>query len=203
MLIHPLAERLRGLGMAAMADAFVEMQTTAADLTRDDLVLLAHVRSAFARSNETDGSPRLTRELQDQGLSVGRRRLLAALRPVSPGDRFAMARLMRENGLKARRPQRFKRTTDSLHAFPVVSLRETPRSRPTFPSRTLPPSGPTRNGLLTSPVSGHVRAGCISPSSSICSPGAWSAGPSATGCTRSQRWLHCDEPLLSDGLRPT
>ena len=28
MLTHPLAERLRGLGMAAMADAFLEMQTT-------------------------------------------------------------------------------------------------------------------------------------------------------------------------------
>ena len=31
-----------------------------------------------------------------------------------------MARLMRENGLKARQPRRFKRTTDSLHAFPVA-----------------------------------------------------------------------------------
>jgi putative transposase len=72
---------------------------------REDLVLLAHVRSAFALSNETYGSPRLTRELQDQGLSVGRRRT---------------ARLMRENGLKARRPRRFKRTTDSLHAFPIA-----------------------------------------------------------------------------------
>jgi putative transposase len=72
---------------------------------RDDLVVLAHVRSAFALSNETYGSPRVTRELRDQGLSVGRRRT---------------ARLMRENGLKARRPRRFKRTTDSLHAFPVA-----------------------------------------------------------------------------------
>jgi len=72
---------------------------------RDDLVLLAHVRSAFALSNETYGSPRVTRELQDRGLSVGRRRT---------------ARLMRENGLKARRPRRFKRTTDSPHAFPVA-----------------------------------------------------------------------------------
>ena len=27
MLTHPVAERLRGLGMAAMADAFLEMQT--------------------------------------------------------------------------------------------------------------------------------------------------------------------------------
>jgi putative transposase len=72
---------------------------------RDDLLLLAHVRSAFALSNETYGSPRMTRELQDAGLAVGRRRT---------------ARLMRENGLKARQPRRFKRTTDSLHAFPVA-----------------------------------------------------------------------------------
>ena len=51
---------------------------------REDLVLLAHIRSAFTLSNETYGSPRVTRELQDEGLEVGRRRT---------------ARLMRENGL--------------------------------------------------------------------------------------------------------
>lgn len=72
---------------------------------RDDMVLLAHVRSAFSLSNGTYGSPRMTRELQDQGLRVGRRRT---------------ARLMRENGLRARQKRRFKRTTDSLHAFPVA-----------------------------------------------------------------------------------
>ena len=72
---------------------------------REDLVLLAHVRSTFALSNGTYGSPRMTHELQDQGLSVGRQRV---------------ARLMRENGLRARQPRRFKRTTDSLHAFPVA-----------------------------------------------------------------------------------
>jgi putative transposase len=72
---------------------------------REDLVLLAHIRSAFARSHGTYGSPRMTRELQDDGLSVGRRRT---------------ARLMRENGLKARQTRRFKRTTDSHHAFPVA-----------------------------------------------------------------------------------
>ena len=32
---------------------------------QEDLVLLAHIRSAFALSNETYGSPRITRELQD------------------------------------------------------------------------------------------------------------------------------------------
>jgi putative transposase len=72
---------------------------------REDLVLLAHIRSAFARSNGTYGSPRVTRELQDEGLEVGRRRT---------------ARLMRETGLKARQKRRFKRTTDSHHAFPIA-----------------------------------------------------------------------------------
>nr|WP_099513367.1 IS3 family transposase [Microvirga ossetica] len=72
---------------------------------REDLVLLAHIRSAFTLSNETYGSPRMTRELQDEGLPIGRRRT---------------ARLMRENGLKARQKRRFKRTTDSHHAFPIA-----------------------------------------------------------------------------------
>lgn len=72
---------------------------------RDDMVLLAHVRSAFALSNGTYGSPRMTRELQDSGLPVGRRRT---------------ARLMRQNGLKARQKRRFKRTTDSQHAWTVA-----------------------------------------------------------------------------------
>jgi hypothetical protein len=38
MLIHPIIERLRGLGLAAMADAFIEMsrQAAADDLSRED-----------------------------------------------------------------------------------------------------------------------------------------------------------------------
>lgn len=72
---------------------------------REDMVMLAHVRSAYALSHETYGSPRMTRELQDRGLAIGRRRT---------------ARLMRENGLQARQKRRFKRTTDSQHALPVA-----------------------------------------------------------------------------------
>jgi putative transposase len=71
----------------------------------EDMVLLAHIRSAFALSHATYGSPWMTRELQDSGLSVGRRRT---------------ARLMRENGLRARQKRRFKRTTDSHHAWPIA-----------------------------------------------------------------------------------
>src|SRR5690349_6945292 len=72
---------------------------------RDDTVLLAHVRSTFALSNGTYGSPRMTRELQEAGLVVGRRRI---------------AWLMHDNGLQARQKRRFKRTTDSHHAWPIA-----------------------------------------------------------------------------------
>ncbi len=54
MLTHPLAERLRGLGMAAMADAFLEMQSnsTAADLAREDWLGLLLDREVTARDNK-------------------------------------------------------------------------------------------------------------------------------------------------------
>ena len=81
---------------------------------REDMVLLAHVRSAFALSNGTYGSPRMTHELRDQGLQVGRRRT---------------ARLMRDNGLKARQKRRFKRTTDSEHAWPIAPQPDRPGLR--------------------------------------------------------------------------
>lgn len=51
------------------------------------------------------GSPRISRELQEEGFAIGRRRT---------------ARLMRENGLYARQKRRFKRTTDSHHVWPVA-----------------------------------------------------------------------------------
>jgi hypothetical protein len=73
---------------------------------REDLVLLAHARSAFALSNGTCGSPRMTRELPANGFAVGRRRT---------------ARLMRKNDIKARQTRRLKRTTDSKHSWPVAS----------------------------------------------------------------------------------
>ena len=72
---------------------------------KDDMVLLAHVRSQFAVSNGTYGYPRMHVELCEDGLVVGRHRV---------------ARLMRENGLKAHQKRRFKKTTDSHHNCPVA-----------------------------------------------------------------------------------
>lgn len=71
-----------------------------------DMVLLAHIRADFATSNETYGSPRMHVELNENGVVVGRHRV---------------ARLMSENGLKARQKTRFKKTTDSDHGGPVAT----------------------------------------------------------------------------------
>lgn len=61
MLIHPLAERMRALSLTAMADAFLEMQTTTAadDLSREDWLGLLLDREATSRENK-----RLGRRLQ-------------------------------------------------------------------------------------------------------------------------------------------
>ena len=72
---------------------------------RRDMILLAHIRAQFATSNETYGSPRMHVELTEDGLSVGRHRV---------------ARIMRENDLKARQKTRYKKTTDSDHGGPVA-----------------------------------------------------------------------------------
>jgi putative transposase len=71
----------------------------------DDMVLLAHIRALFALSNETYGSPRMHAELCDKGVLAGRHRV---------------ARLMRDNGLKALQIRRWKKTTDSQHGGPVA-----------------------------------------------------------------------------------
>ncbi len=70
-----------------------------------DHVLAAEIRAAHAASRGRFGSPRVHAELRARGRRVGRKRV---------------ARLMRRMGLAARRRRRFRRTTDSSHAFPIA-----------------------------------------------------------------------------------
>ena len=98
-------QRLCKVLCVSQSGYFARKDRPACRRQHEDMVLLAHIRSAFALSNATYGSPRMTRELRDDGITIGRHRV---------------ARLMRENALKARQRRRFKRTTDSLHAFPVA-----------------------------------------------------------------------------------
>src|SRR5437588_12996381 len=57
MLIHPMAERLRGLGLTAMADAFLDMhnQSAADGLAREDWLGLLLDREVTARDNKRLG----------------------------------------------------------------------------------------------------------------------------------------------------
>ncbi len=66
----------------------------------NDMVALAHIRSQFKLSHETYGSPRVHAELCEDGVAVSRHRV---------------ARLMRDNGIKALQRRRYKKTTDSNH----------------------------------------------------------------------------------------
>ena len=71
-----------------------------------DEVLMAHVRIVHAESGETYGAPRVQQELQAEGLPVSTKRV---------------ARLMREDGLAARRSKgRRVSTTDSNHGDPIA-----------------------------------------------------------------------------------
>lgn len=65
MLIHPTVERLRALGLSAMADAFIELQNApdAAEPTREDWLGLLVDREATSRENK-----RLARRLRDAKL---------------------------------------------------------------------------------------------------------------------------------------
>ena len=80
---------------------FAWMDRPASRRQQQDMVYLAHIRTAFALSNGTYGSPRMHRDLVDDGHPIGRRRT---------------ARLMRENRLIAWQKRRFKHTMDSEHA---------------------------------------------------------------------------------------
>jgi putative transposase len=70
-----------------------------------DEQLRVQVRAVHAKSRRRYGAPRVHEELTAQGTRVAKKRV---------------ARLMREDGLVARRPRRFVRTTESAHAQPVT-----------------------------------------------------------------------------------
>ncbi len=73
---------------------------------REDQRLKVHVRAAHRGSRGTYGSPRIRKQLSNEGVQVGRRRV---------------ARLMREEGLAGTPKKRFRNTTDSTHKQPIAA----------------------------------------------------------------------------------
>lgn len=70
-----------------------------------DAALLVRVREAFHDSDDTYGAPRIHRDLRDEGVHVGKKRV---------------ASVMRRNGLVARARRAWVHTTDSAHAYPIA-----------------------------------------------------------------------------------
>jgi putative transposase len=72
---------------------------------RADAQLAIEIAATHKRSRSTYGSPRVHRDLQARGILVGKKRV---------------ERLMRQDGLVAKRRRRFRRTTDSNHRHPIA-----------------------------------------------------------------------------------
>ncbi len=62
----PVGRLCKVLGVS-QSGYFTYRSRSASKRQQGDMVMLAHVRSAFSLSNGTYGSPRMTRELQDDG----------------------------------------------------------------------------------------------------------------------------------------
>lgn len=71
----------------------------------ENRMLLSKIRRIHEKSKATYGSPRITKELNAEGVKVSRPRV---------------ARLMRKNGIRAVHAKKFVVTTDSKHKYPVA-----------------------------------------------------------------------------------
>ena len=100
---YPVAMKCRLLGVSR-AGYYAWKHRPESERSQRDRQLSTMIDAIYAKSRRTYGSPRITAELRASGEPVARKRV---------------ARLMRSNGLVARRRRRFVRTTDSKHLATV------------------------------------------------------------------------------------
>ena len=79
--------------------------------SRDDhrpseTALKRRIKEIFNQSRASYGSRRIVKQILNEGHQIGR---------------YKVRRIMRQMGLRAKRPKRFKLTTDSKHSFPVAA----------------------------------------------------------------------------------
>ena len=70
-------------------------------------LLLGRIREIYEKNRRVYGSPRITEALREQGTRCGKNRI---------------ARLMKENGIRAEVKRRFRKTTDSRHDYALAAL---------------------------------------------------------------------------------
>ena len=117
------------------------------------MVTLAQIKEHSRLSLSSYGRPRMTEELKETGLDVGHRRV---------------GRLMRQNGISVIRTRKHKVTTIARQAIAKQSAERgtaiiSSKLRPTCWTETLLQIRQTRNGPVTSAMSGPVKGGCIWP----------------------------------------
>ena len=71
----------------------------------EDAAIVVEIKAAYKAGRRAYGSPRVHRELRAKGRRVGRKRV---------------ERLMRQQGIVARKRRRFRKTTDSNHPHPIA-----------------------------------------------------------------------------------
>jgi len=101
---YPVPLMCRALAVSPSGFYAAQRRAPSARAQADEQLRVA-VRAAHAKSRRRYGAPRVHQELQAEGTRVAKKRV---------------ARLMREDGLVARRPRRGVRTTDSAHAQPIA-----------------------------------------------------------------------------------
>jgi putative transposase len=70
-----------------------------------EAALKDRIKQIFDQSRGSYGSRRIMRQLIDEGYKIGR---------------YKVRRIMRDLGLKAKTPKRYRLTTDSRHSLPVA-----------------------------------------------------------------------------------
>jgi hypothetical protein len=85
-----------------------------------DAKLIPVIRACYTKSRATYGSPRILRDLRALDYRIARKRV---------------ARLMRQEGLSARPPRRYRATTDSKHTLPIAPNVVARRFRADGPNR--------------------------------------------------------------------
>jgi transposase InsO family protein len=85
--------------------AYLKRRTSGTGKGPDDAALKERIKQIFEQSRGSYGSRRIMRQLHTEGYEIGR---------------YKVRRIMRDLGLVARTPKRFKLTTDSRHSLPVA-----------------------------------------------------------------------------------
>jgi putative transposase len=123
----------------------------------EELELRRRMKALFAESRGSLGSRMMTANLCLEGFAIGRKRVRD---------------LMKILDLKVKRKRKYQITTDSRRDYPIA---DNVLNRAFHPTRRI------KSGALTLRICGPKKVGSTLPSSLICTPVAWSAGPWTDG----------------------